>query len=269
MKWLQNNVLGVILASACGFLLLVAILLAWMGTRPASGIVPGEAELDLAMADRADPEELGPLGRYRVVTDRPLFNQTRRPTIDIEESEQAEGGEQQAEVTEAPQVNLTGVVITPELRLVSLTPSGGGEPLVFGEGSPMRGEYNGWTVSQVLPRSAVLESSRGGKVELELMVHDEKIKEPPKVIPASPSPAEGQQDDLEEGQEDERLSRAEEIRQRIAERREQLRQEAAENRAGQDADTDERGASAYASAIRNLMGEKDSDKDQEKDDDED
>lgn len=263
MKWLQNNVMGVILAAACGLLLLVAVSLAWVGSWPASSGEVDAAELDLAMEQRAEPDELEPLRSYRVVTDRPLFNQSRRPVIEIEESVQPEQEAAQATVAEAPQVSLTGVVITPEVKLVSLTPADGGEAVVFGEGKPMRGEYNGWVVSEVMPRAAVLESSSGQKVELSLVVHDQKIKEPPK--PVRPEPEAPDEDQMgEDGEEP--LSRAEEIRQRIAERREQLRREAAENQEGGDDAAAGEGPSPYAQAIRNMMGQ--GKKDQDDDDDE-
>jgi hypothetical protein len=269
VKWLQNNLPGIILASACGFLVLVAILIAIVGARPAA---PGDvvaSDLNLDLEQRAAPVELKPLGQYRVVTDRPLFNESRRPVIEIAENDQPEVEEQlQAGVTDAPEVNLTGVVITPEVKLVSLTPAKGGEPLVFGEGRPMHGDYNGWVVSEVWPRSAVLESRDGRRVELALQVNDELIKEPPKpVLPKAKGdePVDADAD----GENDERLSRAEEIRQRIAERREQLRQEAAENEAAEANNEPEgEGVSPYAQAIRNMMSQGKSKSNQKSDDDE-
>jgi hypothetical protein len=264
VKWLQDNLPGVILASICAFLLLIAVLLVFVGTRPVS---PGDvamSEMDLELEPKTQPVELEPIGRYRVVTDRPLFNETRRPVIEVEESGQPEAEEVQVEVREAPKVNLTGVVITPEVRLVSLTPQGGGEPMVFGEGRPMRGDYNGWAVKEVSPRSATLESRDGQEVHLALLVHDQLIKEPPKPEPVR-SEAVTEEDELAD-EDPERLSRAEEIRQRIAERREQLRQEAAENEAAAQQPSEEKKPSPYAQAIRNMISQgnsKDKDKDEE------
>lgn len=250
MKWLQNNLPGVILASACGLLLVVALILALAGTRPASSVVePSPDALDEAVASISQMVELGSISEYRVVTDRPVFNETRRPVIEVEETEQPEVEEIQVEVADAPKVNLTGVVITPDLKLVSLTPSEGGEAVVFREGLPMQGDYNGWVVRDISARAAVLESRTGQRLELGLIVHDQAIKEPPK--PVRPMT------DLEEleGDEDgdpEQLSRAEEIRQRIAERREQLRQEAETKEAKPEGPT----MSPYATAIRNMMDKK-------------
>lgn len=259
MKWLQNNLPGVILASACAALVLIGLLLALLGTRPVSSgadASAGAVEIETAQASR--PAELDALGQYRVITDRPLFNETRRPVIEIEEEEEPEPEVAQVEVADAPKVSLTGVVITPEVKLVSLTPAGGGEPVVFREGLPMQGEYNGWAVAEISPRAVVLESRNGQKLELGLVVHDQKIKEPPR--PVKPAPARDEADEDDDG-DPEQLSRAEEIRQRIAERREQLRQEAAEKDAAQS----EPDISPYQAAIRGLMNS--SDKEKEKDDD--
>lgn len=263
MKWLQNNLPGTILAALCGFLLLLAALLAFVGTRPASSGDASAAELDLALEQPAKPLELEPLGKYRVVTDRPLFNQSRRPVIKIEDSEQPDAELAQAEVGEAPKVKLTGVVMTPDMRLVSLTPEGGGEPLVLGEGKPMRGEYNGWVVRTVSPRSATLESGDGRQVELALVVHDQLIKEPPK--PPPPAPERDAADEDPEDGSPERLTRAEEIRQRIAERREQLRQQAEAEELASEEGAEGDKASPYAQAIRNMIsqGNKKRDDDEE------
>jgi hypothetical protein len=83
---------------------------------------------------------------------------------------------------------------------------------------------------------------------LDLQVHDVAIKEPPKpVVKAEPEP-EGQK----QGEDGEPLSRAEQIRQRIAERREELRQEQEEQQAGSGG----RKPSTYQTAIRSMMNKK-------------
>ena len=268
MRWLQNNVPGLVLASACGVLVLVAVILSWAGTRPPAASTIEATDLDLVMESRVEPDELEALGAYRVVTDRPLFNPTRRPVIEVDLDEQLSEAEEPVPLTEAPDVSLTGVVITPDVKLVSLTPAGGGEAVVFGEGKPMRGEYNGWVVSEVLPRAAVLESADGQRVQLSLVINQQKLKEPPRPVPQRADqsrldPDENEEDEGEyEDGDDERMSRAEEIRQRIAERREQLRQQAAEN----DKSNPEGRQAMYAESVRSLIyGGND---DREKDDDE-
>ena len=245
MKWLQNNLLGTLLLAACGVLLAIAAALSVIGSRPVSSDGAAAAE-DLAGA--APPPvgpELGPFGQYRVVDDRPLFSENRRPVIEplaAEAEETPPPSAQQA--AEPPKVNLTGVVITPQLRLATLTPAGGGEAIVLREGKAMEGENQGWTLVDIRPRRVELEAAGGRKVQLDLVVHDQKIKEPPKpVVAREPDRA------AEEGDPEETMSRAEEIRQRIAERREQLRQQAVEGRALEE----EPPKNDYQAAIQRML----------------
>ena len=85
----------------------------------------------------------------------------------------------------APDVRLTGVIITPSVRIASLTPADGKlEGVMAHEGESLTGEYVGWTVSKISPRNVVLESRDGEKLDLDLQVHDVTLKEPPKPPPA-------------------------------------------------------------------------------------
>lgn len=245
MKWLRNNLPGLILLGGCGFLLLVSLGLSALWNRPPASGVAAEFEGFSEASAQNGGADLGPFNNYRIVSDQPLFNETRRPEIEAVEPVQQEVAEQpQREVAEAPKLTLTGVVITPEVTLATLTPQGGGESVMFHAGHPMTGEHQGWTVSKIQPRRVTLESLDGAIVRLDLMVHDQKIKEPPKPVPARP-PEEAPEETGEP------LSRAEEIRQRIAERREQLRQEAAENQA-QNAPPPK---SDYQAAIQRMLNE--------------
>ena len=152
------------------------------------------------------------------------------------------------------------------------------------EGQSLTGEFVGWQVASVNPRLVVLESRDGQKLELELQVHDATIKEPPKPVeqtkPTRPGSGAGKQ---MAGDDDAPLSRAEQIRQRIAERREELRleQEKQQSQSGTRANNGTRtnngtqtndGVRAnepgrasqpadYQSAIRALMNKKPKDQD--------
>ncbi|MEJ2534631.1 MAG: hypothetical protein P8008_04005 [Gammaproteobacteria bacterium] len=249
MKWLENNPFGVALAGVAGVLVLVSVGLGLWWSRPVDGD-PGAAAAEEGAAPSATAVawKLGPEADYDVINDRPLFNESRRPeeiVAPVEETPEEQLA--QAGVTDPPEVRLTGVVITPEGRYVSLTPKKGGEPLVLRQGAALEGEYEGWNVDGIDPRVVRLQSARGQSFEIELDVHDKPIKEPPKPAPQAPS----EQSDQSEG-DDERLSRAEEIRQRIAERREQLRAEAEEA----EAEKEEAAAASrnsYQDAIRSMI----------------
>jgi len=109
------------------------------------------------------------------------------------------------------------------------------ESVMAKEGEALTGEYVGWQVSTVGPRNVVLESRDGQKLELELQVHDVKIEEPPKPEPAKTAQAENGREEAV-GEDGQPLSRAEQIRQRIAERREELRREQEEQQNQSQAD---------------------------------
>jgi hypothetical protein len=247
MSWLENNPLTAGLASVCGALLLVSAVLVLVWTRPVAprGAAAGEAEPDaVEIAELAD--ELGPLSEYRVVTERPIFDETRRPTVAMEDAEPATG-EATEEVAGAPEVKLTGVVITPELKMVTLKPLQAGETVIAIEGEPLEGDYAGWSVSEINPRQVVLASTRGGSHRLDLEVNTRRIEEPPKP-PKAEEPAEAERQQAAGG-DDEPLSRAEEIRQRIAERREELRREQEEGAQANSASQ----RSRYQEAIQQMM----------------
>ncbi len=153
------------------------------------------------------------------------------------------------EVADPPKVRLTGVVITPTQRVVTLTPEGGGEALVLREGMPLEGEYVGWSVEEVQPRAVRLASARGQQIDMELAVSDAMIAKPPEPVPTA---AAGDEAEAEDPSTAESRSRADEIRERIRQRREELRAEAAqkteENEGGQEAR-----ANAYQDAIRAMI----------------
>jgi hypothetical protein len=256
VNWLENNPLGLALASACAVLVLIsaALLYAWSRPAPTHVVEPGDASVGTTqIAELTD--DLGPLSEYRVVTDRPVFEENRRPVV-VTGDEELAAEEETDQVGEAPEVRLTGVVITPELKMVTLKPLNAGETMIAIEGRPLEGENAGWTVQEINPRQIVLAADDGRSLALDLEVNTRKIAEPPK--PAPPPPETTQQSP--EGDEDEPLSRAEEIRQRIAERREELRREQEANEQANPANQ----RSAYQEAIQQMM-RRNSSKDEDED----
>ena len=254
MKWLENNPLGVALAGGCGLIVLVAVALAYIWSRPASSGAPApDATLQAAGENRQLINELGPITEYREVTARPVFDVTRRPMISVEENgvEIEDGSE---EVAGRPDVVLKGVIITPELKMATLKPNSGADTVYAHEGVPLEGDYNGWIISDIRPRRVVLASLEGDSVELELQVNTRKIEEPPKPEPSTTEPDVAAADGKQDAEGDQPLSRAEEIRQRIAERREELRRQAEEQETESSAEPKQ--ISKYQSAIQNMINRK-------------
>jgi len=223
MKWLQDNPLGIALAGLSGVLVLLAAVMAVLWTLPVSvdttvvnmeENTDGNAELVAHTADE--------LSEFQVINQRPVFNVSRLPVID--DVDDSEIDDATVVVKDAPDVKLTGVIITPSVRIASLTPADANLKSIMAlEGQPLTGDFVGWLVSTVGPRNVVLESRDGQKLELDLQVHDATIKEPPKPDPVAKT--EPNQEGQTRGEDGEPLSRAEQIRQRIAERREELRRE--------------------------------------------
>jgi hypothetical protein len=265
MKWLEGNPLGMALVAVSGLLVLLALLMAVVGTLPVSGeIVETETDKAAGANTTLAANEIGTLNEYLVINERPVFNESRQPVI-VDDEDPMPEDDGIIEVKDAPDVRLTGIIITPNMKIASLTPADGKlESVMAHEGESLTGEFVGWQVSEVNARTVVLESSDGQSLQLDLQVHDAAIKEPPApVAPVKSAAIPTSQPGQAVAEDDEPLSRAEQIRQRIAERREELRleQESMNANAGnENARANQASkASNYQSAIRALMNNKSKD----------
>jgi len=107
IRWLEDNPLGIVLASVCGGLLVISLLLAVIWALPASSPSAGpEGENtvpDLELPELAVSESID---EYAVITEHPVFNNTRLPVIedDVDDLED----ELSEEEVDAPDVQLTG-----------------------------------------------------------------------------------------------------------------------------------------------------------------
>ena len=117
MKWLQDNPLGMILASISGVFALLALGMAIVGTLPVS-VETGSAEAETTSDNKANmtARQMGTLNDYQVVNEKPVFNESRNPVIEEDDDELSEDGTA-IEVKGAPDVRLTGVVITPGVKI--------------------------------------------------------------------------------------------------------------------------------------------------------
>jgi hypothetical protein len=207
--------------------------------------------------------ESEPIENFAVVTDRPVFNESRQPDLESEEGADGEDPDSLSEdvVVDAPELELAGVIITPSLRMVTLRKKNARESLVAFEGQPLHGDYGSWHVSRIEPREITLAAGDGRELQLQLQVHDAKIAPPPKPKPepTSAEVADNQTADDDSGANDRPLTRAEEIRQRIAERREELRRAAEAEQSGETQLSD------YQTSVRSMIGIKTKPKENEDD----
>jgi len=248
-KWLEDNPAGMMLGAACGLLLLALVVIRVLASFPlapdAEMVEAGDADSVLDLPQLAENQ---PIDSYNVIIQRPLFNPSRQPA-----PEEDSAGFEEAlpeEPAERPDVQLLGVIITPTLRMVTLKRMDNAESLVAFEGQPIEADFGNWLVSRVEARTATLSSGSGEELQLEMKVHDEKIEEPEKpVSEQKPEPGEAGEAEKVAAADTEPLSRAEEIRQRIAERREELRREAEE----QGGNNVEQAPPSYQDAIQSMI----------------
>jgi len=247
-RWLADNPLGIALASVCGGLLLISLLLGVIWALPASSSSAGpEEESNVPGLDVPELAGSESIEKYAVITEHPVFNNTRLPEIDLEPEDLEEVP---PEAMEAPEIELAGVIITPSIKMATLRQTGekGAESLVAFEGMPLEGNFGSWQVSRIEAREVILTSGRGEEMQLKLEVHSVAIAEPPKPKPSAEEKKEPEKETQARQGDDQPLSRAEEIRQRIAERREELRN------AAEAEEEDEQ--MTYSQAIQSMMGQK-------------
>lgn len=264
MKWLQDNPLGMILAAISGVFALLALGMAIVGSLPVPVETQGaDTEATPGSATSLAARQIGKLDDYQVVNEKPVFNESRQRVL-VESDEESPDDENEFEVKDAPDVRLTGIVITPGLKIASLTPANGDiETVMAHEGESLTGEFIGWQVAVVNPRTVVLESRDGQSLELDLQVHDTQIQAPVASVapvPANAAQAAANQNTAAAGEDGEPLSRAEQIRQRIAERRAELRQEQEAKQPQNDSRSGSASATTktkdYQTAIREMMKNK-------------
>jgi hypothetical protein len=285
VNWLNDNPVGRGLLYVNGALLLLMLVMAIAWSLPVKVADTGPSEEESEGPGKVlAAREMATMNELQVVNQRPLFNENRLPMIDQADVDEGGAAEDEAiAVKEAPEVKLTGVIITMQTKLATLTPTDNAQDfLMVKEGESLVGDFLGWKVVEINPRSVMLRSNDGQQLELKLQVHDVAIKQPPRPAPqpavakqlAATSEAaseSGEQAAQQQDVDEQPQSRAEQIRQRIAERREQLRQEQEAREAAQGREARAQpaggGRQAYQDAIRGLMQNRSQQKDNSDDKD--
>lgn len=190
-----------------------------------------------AVGSRQAEVELDAFASFTEVVDRPLFSPDRRPQA-VQLADNA------PEAASIGNLELTSVVITPELRMASLRDTDANTTLRVREGASIEGRP-GWRLLSLEPRTATLEGPSGSH-SLELRVFDGKGGESPtRVLDAAPAapavPAAAAQSETAPQQTGNTeftsinaRERAEQIRQRIEARRAELREQAARRQEAQE-----------------------------------
>ena len=117
------------------------------------------------------PARIGPLAQYAEAASRPLFTQDRRPRSFIATSPEGVDDGTQAQTLE---FILTGVLISPQVQLAILQPTGGGDSQRVRVGKSPDGAA-GWQLLDLQPRRAIFQGS-GGQVTLDLRTYGDTGK---------------------------------------------------------------------------------------------
>lgn len=137
----------------------------------------------LPQAKPAAPDRIGALAQYAESAARPLFTQDRRPRSFLATA--PDGGDGAAQ-SQSLDFILTGVLISPQVQLAVLQPSGGGEAQRVRVGRSPEG-VAGWRLIEVQPRRAIFEGA-GGQSVLELRTFGE-AGAPPAATAHAPHPS--------------------------------------------------------------------------------
>lgn len=159
-SWRQAGIGTWLLAAVCAWALLLwlSALLGLGGRLPA---LPATDPGALPAAAPPAPARIGALAQYAEAARRPVFSEDRRPHAFVARADEADGGGDAAF-----DFRLTGVLISPQVRLAILQPAAGGESQRVRQGQAPEGAA-GWTLVDVQPRRVVFEGG-SGQMALEL-----------------------------------------------------------------------------------------------------
>ena len=222
MKSRFSHLLTMALAGACGLLLLLLVLVQfgagrgyrWWSADAADALAPND-QLDRSTF------KLPAWSEFADVNTRPLFNEDRKPTPPA--GPDAPAGEPAKPVPKL-NVTLSGVVITPKVRIAMIVENGKTtQSSAIREGHALPGELAAWSLTKVEPRGATFKSSAGEEVKMELIAKGNGLKPPPPAAPAASAPPVVPASAPTEGEA--KPGQNTELQQRIEARRKQLQEQ--------------------------------------------
>ena len=158
------------LIAACG-VLLVMVLVLWAGFGRGYGWYAPDDGSAPRLPDPAQLQrlsfEMPPIDHYVEITQRPLFADDRKP-IPPDEAGDGPGEEDQTAPPVPLSVALTGVVITPEVKVALLRDLSSNKSVSVREGMPLPGNQAGWTLVEIHPRKIVVSDAGDKTTEVEL-----------------------------------------------------------------------------------------------------
>lgn len=217
--------LSMVLAAACA-VFGVLVLLFWLGVGSGYSFLPPDTEAHRQLPSVATIEKkqfnMPEFGHFAEITQRPLLSADRLPI--------PPDAEQVDEKPAAPpvplQVQLTGVIITPELKMALLKDKTDNKSVSLKEGMPLPGNQSAWLLVEIQPRKVVFKNDKDETSDVELIVS--KSNGPPSKR-VSGNRNQPKPEKLKPAKDDANES----LRERIEARRKQLREQAKKMRAQQ------------------------------------
>ncbi|MEE4638193.1 MAG: hypothetical protein V2J42_05590 [Wenzhouxiangella sp.] len=230
----QNNLLTTILAGLIALLAVIGLtLFVVLGGTDVQEIEP-LGETSVPRVEVVTPEKgLEVFDEYGEIVRRPVFFSDRRlPVVVVADAEEEPEIEEEIEEEEPiPDLNasVAGIIITPDLRIAMIRDQEANSTMVLSEGMNLEGEQAAWKLDSIESRRVNFVSVDGRNTGLELEVNTRGLSRPTRTRPAAeeaPPEEAGAEQAAAPQPDEEALSRAEEIRRRVAERRAELRAEA-------------------------------------------
>ncbi|NDY94971.1 hypothetical protein [Wenzhouxiangella limi] len=240
----RNNLLTTLLAGLIGLTILVGLALFMLLGRVNLERIAPEGETRVPRVAVASPEKgLEAFDEYGEIYRRPVFFSDRRlPVIAMAEVEEEPEIEEEIEEEEPiPDLNasVAGIIITPDMRMAMIRDQEADRTVLLREGMSLEGEQAAWKLDRIDSRLVQFVSVDGQSTGLELEINTRGLTRPTRTRSDAgeepPAEQEQAEDPEQEEADAEALSRAEEIRRRVAERRAELRAEA-ERRAREQQD---------------------------------
>lgn len=218
--------LSVVLAAACGIFGLLALLF-WLGVGSGYRFLPPSTDathrLPSVTTIEKKPFNMPEFGHFAEITQRPLLSDDRLPI--------PPGADQVDDTPEAPpvplQVQLTGIIITPELRMALLKDNTNNKAVSLKEGMPLPGNQSAWLLVEIQPRKVVFKNDKDETSDVELIVSKNSGPPSKRIVGSKPQSAPKELNPEKEDDANESL------RERIEARRKQLREQAEKMRAQQ------------------------------------
>ncbi|HVJ62663.1 MAG TPA: hypothetical protein VM555_08115, partial [Tahibacter sp.] len=130
-----------------------------------------------------DAVVMPPDSEFAEVRQRPIFNEDRKPTPP------AAPEVAKTDMPAVPlNVTLTGIILTPNVRLAMVQDNAKNESVSLRLGMPLPGDQQVWTLSEIKNRSAVFKNASDETAEVELQVAEVKAVAPPASRLPTPPP---------------------------------------------------------------------------------